>query len=105
MRNEKVVRTSPWFFVAAASVLLSGCDSGERQARELTVLYSSDVTARREKLKECKASSGVVRRETKCLIAADIEARESIGSFRDLPPMNLQVPTRENRLQSNEEAK
>lgn len=70
--------------------LLAGCQPTAEEARKLTDLYASDKEARRVKLEGCQKDAGFLRRDFACSIAAEVEKQEGIGSFRDLPPLDLE---------------
>ena len=83
--------------------LTAACQPSAQQGKELMELYTSNREARTAKLTQCKEDGGFVREEFACLIAREAAKNDSIGSFRELPPLELKVPTRQPREQTSQD--
>ena len=84
---DSIVRVS---FVA---LLISGC-SPEEPARTVS-WYREHPEDRKAMLGRCTDDPGRLGQTPNCVNASQAEGQESIGHWKDLPPLDLPVPKRQ----------
>jgi len=77
--------------LAGIVCVLAGC--GESPSAAHTVdYYRAHAQERRARVKDCVNDPGSRGRTPDCINALEADRLEGIGSFKDLPPMELPVP-------------
>lgn len=72
-------------------LFVAGCTESP-QAEHTVDYYRGHDDARRARVKTCTNDPGATGRSADCINALEADRLESIGSFRDLAPMQLPDP-------------
>jgi hypothetical protein len=83
--SKTLVRTSPF----ASLLLIAACSPEAPEPTNTVSYYREHPEERKAMMARCSDDPGGMGQTANCINAKQATATEDIGSFKDLPPMNL----------------
>jgi hypothetical protein len=84
-----------WCLGIAVTIGSAACAPSPDPMHQTVDYYVENREARQARLAECANDPGALGQTPDCINARQAAALESIGSLRDLPPMQLPTPPRQ----------
>lgn len=87
-------KTRHFLIVWSTALALGACTQEPKSAAYTVDEYLAQPEMMEKKLQECANNPGETKNDPDCINVKTAAARHSLGSLRDLPPMDLPSPDR-----------